>query len=169
MAGSDTAKITGLDWVVIGAGLLAYISSYLPWYQASVSVLGIDRSAGENAWNAGFGAWFSVLLLVAVAGFVLASTLGGRLRLPTSRPLITLVLSVLAFVTIVLRWVTFPDASGGLGGRLGELGEFDLGSAFTVSSGAGAGLYLGLIAAIAAAVASWFTFRAVSSNVDHSS
>jgi hypothetical protein len=160
MAGSDTAKITGLDWVVIGAGLLAYISSYLPWYQASVSVLGITRPIRrDDAWNAHFGAWFSVLLLVVVAGLVLASTLGGRLRLPTSRPLITLVLSVLAFVTIVLRWVTFPDASGGLGGRLGELGDFDPGSAFTVSSGAGSGLYLGLIAAIAAVVASWFTFR----------
>jgi hypothetical protein len=166
MAGSAAAKVTGLDRVVIGTGLLAYISSFLPWYRASVSVLGIDRSADVNAWHAGFGAWFSVLLLVAAGVMVLVSTLGGRLR-PTSRPLITLVLSALAVVTIVLRWVTFPDASGGLGGRLGELGEFDLGNAFSVSSGADYGLYLGLIAAIAAVVTSLLRFRAATRNVDH--
>jgi hypothetical protein len=169
MAGSAAAKVTALDWVVVGSGLVAYISSYLPWYRASVSVLGIDRSAAVNAWNAGFGAWFSVLLLVVVAGLVLVSTLGGRLRMPTSRPLITLAVSALAFITIVLRWVTYPDASGGFAGHLGELGDFDLGSAFTVSSGAGSGLYLGLIAAMVAVVASLLTFRAATRNADHNS
>jgi hypothetical protein len=159
MAESDVGKVTTLDWVVIGAGLLAYISSFLPWYTASVSVLGITRSASVNAWNAGFGAWFSVLLLVVAGGVVLVSTVGGRLRLPASRPLITLGLSALAVVTIVLRWVTFPDAGGGLGGgdvNLGDvnLGDFNLGNAFTVSGGAGFGLYLGLIAAIVAMAAS---------------
>jgi hypothetical protein len=167
MAGSATAKVTGLDWVVIGAGLLAYIASYLPWYRAKLSVLGIDRSAQINAWNAGFGAWFSVLLLVVAASVVLISTLGGRrLSVPTSRPLITLVVSALAFITIVLRWVTFPNASGGLSGHLGELGDFDLDSAFTVSHGAGYGLYLGLIAAVMAVVASLLTFRAAARNAD---
>jgi hypothetical protein len=72
-------------------------------------------------------------------------------------------------LTIVLRWVTFPDASGGMDtrkmDRLGELGDFDLGSAFAVSSGAGVGLYLGLIAAIAASVASLLTLRSAGSNV----
>jgi hypothetical protein len=157
MTESGTAKVTTLDWVVVGASLLAYISSYLPWYRASVSVLGIDRSASVNAWNAGYGAWLSVLLLVVAGVVILASTLGGRLSLLRSRPLITLALSALAFVTIVLRWVTFPDASDGFSGHLGELGDFDLGSAFAVSSGAGFGLYLGLIAAIAAVVASLLT------------
>jgi hypothetical protein len=168
MAGSHAGTARTLDWVVIGAALLAYISSFLPWYSTRITVLGIDRSAGVDAWNAGFGAWFAVLLLVAVGGLVLVSTLGGPLKLSASRPLITLGLSVLAFVTIVLRWVTFPDASGGADrvDRLGELGDFDLGTAFSVSSGAGTGLYLGLIAAIAASVASFLTFRAAGSNVD---
>lgn len=169
MAGSGAAKVAGPDWVVIGAGLLAYIASYLPWYRANLSILGIDRHTGVNAWNAGFGAWFSVLLLVVVAGVVITSTVGGRqLSTPTSRPLITLVGSALAFITIVLRWVTLPDASGGLNGHLGELGDFDLGSAFMVSSGAGSGLYLGLIAALVAVVASLLTFRTATRNVDHS-
>ncbi|MDQ3762708.1 MAG: hypothetical protein M3460_13890 [Actinomycetota bacterium] len=162
MVGSDAGMLKTLDWVVVGAGLLAYISSFFHWYTASVSVLNITRSAGATAWNAGFGAWFSVLLLVVAGGLALVSRVGGRLRLPVSTPLITLGLSTLAFVTILLRWVTFPDATDGLG----EQDTFELGGAFTASSGAGPGLYLGLTAAIAAVVASFLTFRAAGSNVN---
>ncbi|MGH3778525.1 MAG: hypothetical protein ACRDRR_22755 [Pseudonocardiaceae bacterium] len=149
MVRSDSTKVTTLDWAVVGAGLLAYISSFFPWYRAHVSVLGIERSAGENAWSAGFGAWFSVLLLVVAGGLVLASAMG--VRLPAPRPLLTLGLSGLALITILLRWVTFPDAAGGRG----DLGDVDVDGLFAVSSGAGFGLYLGLIAAIAAVVASF--------------
>jgi hypothetical protein len=153
---SDSTKVTTLDWVVIGAGLLAYISSFFPWYRTSVSVLGIERSASVNAWNAGFGAWFSVLLLVVAGGLMVASMIVRQLKLPASRSLITLGLSALAVVTILLRWVTFPDASGGSD----DLGNAEVGTLFTASSGAGYGLYLGLIAAIAAMVASLLRFRA---------
>jgi hypothetical protein len=166
MAGFDAARVRTPDWVVIGAGLLAWGASFLPWYTATanISVLGINRSlspVNRDAWHAGFGAWCSVLLLLVASIVVLASTLGG-LRLAASRSLITLVVSVLALVALVQRWVTFPDASGGLDG----LGDVDLGGAFTVSSGAGAGLYLGLVAAIAAVVASSLTFRAAGRNVE---
>lgn len=165
MAGSEATRVTALEWVVVAAGVLAYVSSFLPWYAltASVPILGITQSTDVNAWRAGFGAWFSVLLMVAAAGVVLAGTVGGRLRRPASRSLITLALSALAFITIVLRWATFPDATGGLGriGELGdvELGTFNLGNAFTVTSGAAAGLYLGLSAAGVALAASSLTFR----------
>ena len=164
MVGSDSTKVTTLDWVVVSAGVLAYISSFLPWYSSrvSVSLFRIERSAhvNVNAWNAGFGAWFSVLLLVVAGGVVLASAMG--VRLPVARPLITLGLSVLAVVTILLRWATFSDTVGGQG----ELGNVDIGGFLTASSGAGFGLYLGLIAAVAAAVASLLMVRAASSNVD---
>lgn len=150
MVRSDSMKVTALDWVVVGAGLLAYISSFFPWYRAHVSVLGVERFTGaDNAWNAGFGAWFSVLLLVMAGGVVLASAMG--VRLPASRPLLTLGLSALAFITILLRWVTFPDATGGRG----DLDNVEVDGLFAVSSGAGLGLYLGLIAAIVAVIASF--------------
>lgn len=167
MAGSHADAVRTLDWVVIGATLLAYISSFLPWYSASITILGIDRSADVDAWHAGFGAWFAVLLLVVVGVLVLVSRLGRPVTLPASRPLITLGLSALAFITIVLRWVTFPDSRGGADrvDRLGELGNFDLGTAFSVSSGAGSGLYLALIASSAAVVASLLTYRAAGSDI----
>jgi hypothetical protein len=158
MVGFDATKGAALDWVVGGAGLLAYISSFLPWYSysVSVSIFTVERSAtaNVNAWNAGFGAWFSVLLLVVAGGVVLASMMG--VRLPAARPLITLSLSALAFVTILLRWVTFSDTSSGHG----DLGNIHVGGFLAASSGAGFGLYVGLIAAIAAVVASFLTLRA---------
>jgi hypothetical protein len=161
MAGFGSARMRTPDWVVIGAGLLAWGSSFLPWYTARVSVLSIKRSASVDAWQAGFGAYISVLLLLVASVVVLVSPLSG-LRLAASRSLITLVVSVLALIALVLRWATFQDANGGLGG----LDDVDLGGAFTVSSGAGVGLYLGLIAAIAAVVASALTFRAAGRNVE---
>ncbi|MGH4000898.1 MAG: hypothetical protein ACRDTJ_25940 [Pseudonocardiaceae bacterium] len=149
-------KVAALDWVIAGAGLLAYVSSFFPWYRAHVWVLGIERSAGANAWNAGFGAWFSVLLLVVAGAVALAGAVAVRLRLPVSRPLIMLGLSALALVTILLRWVTFPDATEGRG----DLDGLTVDGLFAVSSGAGYGLYLALIAAAAAVAASFLTLRA---------
>ncbi|MGH4009346.1 MAG: hypothetical protein ACRDTH_14540 [Pseudonocardiaceae bacterium] len=153
MVRSDSMKVTALDWVVVGAGLLAYISSFFPWYRTRVSVLVIERSAVANAWNSGIGAWLPVLLLVVAGGVVLASTMG--LRLPTSRPRIMLGLSVLAFITILLRWVTYPDATGGQG----DLDGVEVDGLLAVATGAGSGLYLGLIAAAAAIIASLGAWR----------
>ncbi|MDQ4094503.1 MAG: hypothetical protein M3143_14270, partial [Actinomycetota bacterium] len=155
MARADLTKVTTLDWVVVGAGLLAYISSFLPWYRTDLSVLGIERSATANAWNAGIGAWLPVLLLVGAGVVVLASATG--VRLPTSKPLITLGLSALAVIAILLRWMTYPSATGQ--SRL-DMDNVEVEGLLAVSSGAGFGLYLGLIAAIAAVVASLLTARA---------
>lgn len=150
MTRTDSTRVTILDWVVVGAGLLAYISSFFPWHLTRVSVLGTERFTGaDNAWNAGVSAWLSVLLLVAAGVVVLASTMSTRLA--TSRSLITLGLSALALITVLLRWVTLPDAGGGRG----ELDNVDTDGLFAVSSGAGSGLYLGLLAAIVAVVASF--------------
>ena len=173
MAGSDAAKVTVLDWAIIGAGGLAFISSLLPWYSftASVPFFGITQSAHADAWHAGVGAWLAVLLLIAAAGLVLVDTMGRRLMPATSRSPITLVVSALAFITIVLRLVTFPDPSGGLG-RVGDLVHFDLGDinlsgALSFSSGAGYGLYLGMLAAAVATVASLITFLTASRDSGH--
>lgn len=160
MARADLTRVTTLDWVVVGAGLVAYIASFLPWYRADVSILGIERSATANAWNAGIGAWLPVLLLVVAGVVVLVSTTG--VRLPTSKSLITLGLSALAVIAILLRWMTFPDSAGQ--SRL-DMDNVEVEGLLAVSSGAGVGLYIGLIAAIAAVVASFLTSRAAGSTL----
>ena len=102
------------DLVVMGAGALMFIDSFLPWYGIKIA-----HFPGSNAsgWSAGFGAWFSVLLVVAVAGVVAARVFGGRAMPPVaggsvSWPLILGGVSVLAVLIILLRWVTFPDGAG---------------------------------------------------------
>src|SRR4030081_2465177 len=74
MASFDPARVTKAEWIGLGAGLLAFIASFLPWY--SFSALGGVYSVSANAWSLGFAAWFPVLLLLAGAGLMLAQQLG---------------------------------------------------------------------------------------------
>ena len=119
------------DLVVMGAGVVIFIDSFLPWYGASFA----GFSSTVSGWNAGFGAWFSILLLIAVAGVTAARVFGGR-SMPAvgggsvSWTFITAAVSALAFIIMLLRWVTFPSGSHG------------------VSAGGKFGIYLGLIIAI---------------------
>jgi len=155
MAGFDPKRVTTLDWVVIGAGGLAFIASFFHWYTASVSFGGLKQSHGISAWSSGFAAWFSVVLLMVAAGLVLAAAAGQEVKLPVPLPLVTLGLSALALLLIILRWLTFPSAKDELGG---------LSDGLDASSGAGIGLYIGLVCALAAVVASFMIFRAAGGN-----
>jgi hypothetical protein len=132
------------DLVVMGAGALMLIDSFLPWY--GVSFKGISGVAGArggsasvSAWHF-LGAWFPMLLILAVAGVTAARVFGGQ-TMPTvangavSWTFITAAVSVLAAIIILLRWVTYPSASG-----------------IGFSAGAKFGTYLGLILAIVQAV-----------------
>lgn len=145
MAEFDVKRVTTLEWAGIGAGLAAFIFSMFPWY--SVSYAGIGSSL--SAWNSGFIAWFPMLLVLVAGGLLLATHFGVKVdRLP----LIWVSLSGVAVLLVLLRWLTLPD-DGGLG-DLGILGD----SGF--ESGAGAGLILGLIAALVSTVAAVISFRA---------
>lgn len=147
MADLDLKRVTPLEWAGVGAGALAFIDSFLPWY--SVSFAGFGESL--SAWNTGFLAWFPVLLLIGAGVLVALPHFGTKVdRLP----LIWLVLSGVATVLILLRWLTLPDDGGlgDVGGLLGDDAGFD--------SGAGAGLVIGLIIAVVSTVAAALAFRA---------
>jgi hypothetical protein len=133
MAGFDPKKVTTLDWVVIGAGGLAFIDSFLPWFHFSAGIFSVSWSA----WGAGFLAWFSVLLLVAAGALVFATAMGQKVNLPVPLAVATMGAGTLATLLILLRWVTVPG--------------------YTEVS---FGLFIGLICAVAVGVASFLTFRA---------
>jgi hypothetical protein len=125
------------DLVVVGAGVLMFVDSLLPWFGASYQ----GHSSNTSAWNAGFGAWFSVLLVIAVAAVAASRVFGGRTFPPiaggsVSMNFLTAAVSVLAVIIILLRWVTYPDAPNIPG----------------FSAGAKFGTYLGLIIAAVQAV-----------------
>jgi hypothetical protein len=151
MASFDPARVTKAEWIGLGAGLLAFIASFLPWYQVSASGI-ISVSYSFNAWSLGFAAWFPLLLLVAGAGLILAQQLGVNVPVvKPSWPLILLGIAVLSLVIMLLRWLTLPGASdyAGLDG-LGDAG---------FSYGAGFGLYVGLVAAILFGVSQYLVFQ----------
>jgi hypothetical protein len=149
MARFDAARVSTAEWIGMGAGLLAFISSFLPWFQISYSgpFASVFPGLSENAWSMGFTAWFPVLLLVAGGGAILAGQLGTQL--PTMRigwPLMFLGVAVLALLLMVIRWLTFD------GGTVGVPGD-------EISYGAGFGLYVGLVAAIAFGFAQFLILR----------
>ena len=144
MATFDVKRVTPLEWAGIGAGALAFIVSFFPWYSISFGVgalgLGIDTSV--SAWNAGFLAWFACLLLVAAGVVVILPHFGTQVP---NLAMIWLGLSGVALVFIILRWLTFPSASG-----------------FGGSACASFGLFVGLVIAAASSVAAFLNYRSVS-------
>jgi hypothetical protein len=145
MADFDVKRLTPLEWAGGGAGVLAFIVSFFPWY--SFDVAGF-ASGSASAWNTGFLAWFSVLLLMGAGVVVLLPHFGVQVN---RLPLTWLSLSGAAVVFILIRWLTLPDGGMGDFGLLGDSG---------IDAGAGFGLVVGLIVAIVSAAAAFMTFRA---------
>jgi len=148
MARIGGRDIATFDLGVLGAGLLAFIFSFLPWYGVKIG----SSSASANAWNMGFGAWFPVLLCMAIAGVVAAQVFAG-VRLPALGPVQPALALVgaggLAVLVILLRWVTYKRPDGGDTAFFGG----------SIEAGAKAGTYLGLLAAIAITVLAFLRFR----------
>ncbi len=144
MAEFDVKRVSTLEWAGIGAGLAAFIFSFLPWYSVDAGIV----SGSVSAWGTGFFAVLSVLLLMGAAGLVLAPHFGVQVA---RLPLIWLSLAGAAVLCVLLQWLILPDDGG-----IGDFGVFDSG----IESGAGAGLILGLIAAIASAGGAFMAFRA---------
>lgn len=146
MAEFDVKSVTPLEWAGVGAGALAFLVSFFPWYSVDIAGFG---GGSLSAWNTGIGAWLPMLLLMVVGGLVLGTHFGLKIdRLP----LIWLAVAAAAAVIILLRWLTLPD-DGGFGG-------FGLGLDSGIDSGAGFGLVIGLLAAIVSGAAALLVYRA---------
>ncbi|HEU5474605.1 MAG TPA: hypothetical protein VFV67_28495 [Actinophytocola sp.] len=147
MASFDAKRVTPLEWAGIGAGALAFIVSFFPWYSvdfgSDLGDLGLDLATNFNAWDAGFLAWFPVLLLVAAAVVIALPHFGTEIP---NRSLIWLGLAGAAVLFIVLRWLTFDSAE-----------------AFGTSAGPAWGLFLGLVVALVSGVAAFLSYRGASS------
>jgi hypothetical protein len=150
MANFDAKQVTPIEWAGIGAGALAFLISFFPWYSFSWDGggLGIGSSGSASAWSVGIGGWGAVLLLTAAAVIILLPHLGTAVP---NKATLWLGLAAGATVIILIRWLTLPDDGG-----LGDLGGL-AGGGF--SSGAGFGLIIGLIAAIVSGVAAFLTFQ----------
>ena len=145
-------KIAVPDIVIAAAGLLAIIATFLPWWSGSGNGLTLTVNGWNSASNnqptgltiAGPLAWLPMLLLLIwavitlVRALAMPNLLAGKLFYQSS-----IGVGGLATLLVVIRWATlykFPAADQSQG----------------FSSGAGFGLYLGLLSALAVAgVAVW--------------
>ncbi|MGW5052154.1 hypothetical protein [Actinokineospora sp. NPDC004072] len=130
MANFDPKTVTPIEWAGIGAGAAAFLFSFFPW----VSIELFGASASFSAWNSAFIAWFPVLLLIGSAVIVLLPHLGTAVP---NRTVLWLSLSGLAVLLILLRWITLDAMIG-----------------------AGIGLFLGLLAALVSAGATFLSYKA---------
>src|ERR1700712_699420 len=96
------------DLVVMGAGVVMFIDSFLPWWGFNVKGFGGGSVSG---WHF-FLAWLSILLGIAVVGVAAARIFGGRSLPPiaggaVSTTFITAAVSSLVFIILVIRWLTY--------------------------------------------------------------
>ena len=100
-----------------------------------------------SGWSAGFGAWFSIILVIAVAGLTAARVFAGR-TMPTvangefSWTFITAAVSALARSSSCIRWLTYPQRRP------------------RASPGAQFGTYIGLVIAIVQTVFGYLNLNA---------
>lgn len=126
----DAKRLVPLDWGILGAGAVAFISLFLPWWGVSIGVY----SASVSGWNTSYG-WLGRLLLVAAGvWFLLYKSEVSLPKLPMTVLAVTVGASTLGLLIVIIRWITLPS-----GGALGH----------TFNYGARAGIW---VAALAGAV-----------------
>ena len=136
----DTLKSADrLDLGIIGAGVLVFLGSLLPYYTVSVDILGSSTGASVNAWHGFFG-WFGALLALAGAAVLVAKLLGVGLPVPVR----TTVLGLFAGAVLCTVLALFVFPGGGcddafLGGSVCD----------AIDQGHGFGYWLALLASIA--------------------
>ncbi|MGO8874162.1 MAG: hypothetical protein ACLQNG_00130 [Acidimicrobiales bacterium] len=131
MASFDAKKLSQVDWGVAGAGVLALICLFLPWYGVSAGIF----SASVSGWSTSYG-WLGALLIVAAGAYlVLQRSQVDLSKVPIGPAVVVLGAGGLGTLIVILRWLTLPSGSGG-----SALGGYSYGPRI--------GLYLTLLAGL---------------------
>lgn len=143
MAAFDAKKLSQLDWGVAGAGGVALISLFLPWYGVSSGFY----SASISGWSTSYG-WLGSLLIVAAGVYLVMHRSQVNLaNMPIGPAVVVLGAAILGTLIIAIRWLTLPSGSTGVVG----------GASF--SYGPRIGIILTLIVGIVQVVCAFMIFR----------
>jgi hypothetical protein len=111
MPGFDLKQINRNDQGIVGAGIVAFIASFLPFWGVSSSGSGFHYSASVNAWHS----WgiLGLLFVFVAAGIVAARVLGNKNlpKLPVGVNVLVAGLAGLGTLLLILRGFTYPHAS----------------------------------------------------------
>jgi hypothetical protein len=144
MATFDAKKVSTYDWGVIAAGAVVLITSFLPWYGSSGKVAGFGFSATRSGWATFLGI-LAILLLVAAAGFVLATRAFAvrAPQMPVGPAALVVGLAGLGTALLLIRLLSYDRASGG-----------------GISVGPKIGIFIALLAAIVETAMAYLLLRA---------
>lgn len=143
MAVIDIKKLSTIDRVVVGAGVVALIALFLPWYGYSVA----GFSSSVSGFSSGYG-WIGALLVVAAGAYLALQRSGSNIPKTSYGPgVIVLGASAIGTLLIVIRWISLPSGSGGVG------------SVYNYSYGPSVGIFIALIAAVVQVVCSFRLFK----------
>jgi hypothetical protein len=142
MALLDVKKLSTIDRVVVGAGAVALIAMFLPWYGASSNFGG----ASVSGFGSGYG-WIGALFVVGAGVYLAMQRSGSNMPKTKMGPgVIVLGASLIGTLLVAIRWLSLPSGSGSSG-------------AYSYSYGPRIGMYIVLIAAIAQVVCSFRLFK----------
>jgi hypothetical protein len=141
----DLTKLGRTERVLAIVGLLAFIDSFLPWWSISAGPF----SASESGWGVGIGGWFPVLLLLAVGVLAALPAFGQSVAVRGGYATFGAA-SLLATIIVLIRWLTYPSASG-----------------FYGSAGASFGTYVFLVLGVVAVVFSYLAFTAAGGTLNN--
>lgn len=103
------------DLGVMGAGVLAFIGSLLPYYTVHIAGLG---GGSATAWHGFFG-WFAALLALAGAG-ILAAWVFAKVSFPFPIRLTVLGIFGVSLICVIIAGLTWPGAPSGSGDLTGH-------------------------------------------------
>ena len=116
MESPDIRQLPRNEQWFLGAGVLVFVASFLPWYGVSynLSFAGVKSSgsASINAWHS--YATLGLLLIVAatVVAAAMAFTVDSLPELPVSWNVVVTGLSVVGALLVVVRSLDLPSVSG---------------------------------------------------------
>jgi len=159
----DPQSVDFKDWVILGAGLLAFVFSFPSYYvgKATSKITGKDCPAlsasavrgSESAWHGFFG-WFAALVAVLAAILLALHLFGPKLAIPIR--LVVFGGFALALLSVILAFFIHPGTGQG-GTRSGQIGGCTL--KFETHIGHGFGYWASLIVIAVGAVVAYLQLR----------
>lgn len=106
--GFDASSVKRSTWIAGGGAVVLLISTFLSWWKASVSVLGLTLT--RSGWDTGaLGKLVFLLALIAIALVVVDHMKVDVSQLPVPVPLALIGAGALSLLFVLWRFVDTPD------------------------------------------------------------
>jgi hypothetical protein len=108
MAKFEAKRFSKLDWAVVGAAGLSFVSLFLPWYGFSAGFI----SASSSGWHTSYG-WLGGVLIIAAGVYLARQRSKVNLIVVPLTPLaVVLGAATLGTLIVIVRWITLPSGHG---------------------------------------------------------